>query len=105
MKHWLIGGAITVAAVGALGIAQGGMTPATMIESWFIHAESIGDPVAVEKGFYKDAGLDITVVAGGPGLSPIDRVLAESKRWNWCSESITHRICSRLESRKNCPWC
>ena len=56
-----------------------GMTKTTMIESWFIHAESIGDPVAVEKGFYKDAGLDVTVVAGGPGLSPIDRVLAESK--------------------------
>lgn len=79
MKHWLIGFSLTVATVGALGIAQGGMTPATMIESWFIHAESIGDPVAVDKGFYKAAGLDTTVVAGGPGLSPIDRVLAESK--------------------------
>jgi NitT/TauT family transport system substrate-binding protein len=79
MKHWLIGFSLTVAAVGALGIAQGGLTPATMIESWFIHAESIGDPVAVDRGFYKAAGLDTTVVAGGPGLSPIDRVLAESR--------------------------
>lgn len=53
--------------------------PATIIESWFIHAESVGDPVAVEKGFYGEAGLDVTVVPGGPGLSPIDRVMAESR--------------------------
>jgi NitT/TauT family transport system substrate-binding protein len=68
-----------ILAVLALGSAQNNLTKATMIESWFIHAESIGDPVAVEKGFYKDAGLDVTVAPGGPGLSPIDRVMAESK--------------------------
>lgn len=71
--------AVLVLAVLALVSAQGSLTKATMIESWFIHAESIGDPVAVEKGFYKEAGLDVSVVAGGPGLSPIDRVMAESK--------------------------
>ncbi|GEM87351.1 ABC transporter substrate-binding protein [Meiothermus granaticius] len=60
-------------------LAQGNPTKVSMIESWFIHAESIGDPVAVDKGFYKAAGLDVTVVPGGPGLSPIDRVMAESK--------------------------
>jgi NitT/TauT family transport system substrate-binding protein len=76
---------VRVAAVLAVGViavtalAQGAMTKVTMIESWFIHAESIGDPVAVDKGFYKAGGLDVTVVAGGPGLSPIDRVLAEAK--------------------------
>ena len=72
----LVGAGVVAACVGAL--AQG-MTKVTMIESWFIHAESIGDPVAVDKGFYKAAGLDVTVVAGGPGLSPIDRVMAEAK--------------------------
>lgn len=64
---------------GLWGTAQGNLTKATIIESWFIHAESIGDPVAVDKGFYKEAGLDVTVVPGGPGLSPIDRVMAEAK--------------------------
>lgn len=73
---WL---AVLTLAVLALVSAQGGLTKATMIESWFIHAESIGDPVAVDKGFYKEAGLDVSVVAGGPGLSPIDRVMAEAK--------------------------
>ena len=76
--------AMGIMAVGVLAglawvLAQGNPTKVSMIESWFIHAESIGDPVAVDKGFYKAAGLDVTVVPGGPGLSPIDRVMAESK--------------------------
>jgi len=62
--------------------AQSALKPAKVIESWFIHAESIGDPVAVEQGFYKSAGLEVAVVPGGPGLSPIDRVLAEGKAGN-----------------------
>lgn len=40
----------------------------------------MGNPVAVEKGFYKQLNLDVRVVGGGPGLSPIDRTLAEAKK-------------------------
>lgn len=56
------------------------MNKVTVFEAWFIHNESMGDPVAVEKGFYKKLNLDVQVVGGGPGLSPIDRVMAESKK-------------------------
>ncbi|MGH2374060.1 MAG: ABC transporter substrate-binding protein [bacterium] len=56
------------------------MSAVTIIEAWFIHNESMGDPVAVEKGFYKKLNLDVKVVGGGPGLSPIDRVMAEAKK-------------------------
>jgi NitT/TauT family transport system substrate-binding protein len=66
-------------ALGLAPAAAAAAQPATIIESWFIHAESVGDPVAVEKGFYGEAGLAVTVVPGGPGLSPIDRVLAEAR--------------------------
>lgn len=55
--------------------AQG--TKASIIEAWFIHNESMGDPVAVEKGLYGD--LHVRVIGGGPGLSPIDRVMAASR--------------------------
>ncbi|OBS08005.1 ABC transporter substrate-binding protein [Acidihalobacter prosperus] len=48
-----------------------------VIESWFIHAESIGDVVAKDKGFFGD--LDVRIVPGGPGLSPIQRVMAASR--------------------------
>jgi NitT/TauT family transport system substrate-binding protein len=70
--------AVVLASAGTL--AAQGLTKVTVIEAWFIHNESMGDPVAVEKGFYRNLGLDVRVVGGGPGLSPIDRVMAESKK-------------------------
>lgn len=56
-------------------LAQG--QKVSIIEAWFIHNESMGDPVAVEKGFF--GNLQVTVVGGGPGLSPIDRVMAKAR--------------------------
>ncbi|MDR7418842.1 MAG: ABC transporter substrate-binding protein [Armatimonadota bacterium] len=70
--------AVTLAGAGTLS-AQG-MSKVMVFEAWFIHNESMGDPVAVDKGFYKTLNLDVQVVGGGPGLSPIDRVMAESKK-------------------------
>lgn len=79
-RHLLAALPAATLAVGlAASAAQAGNQPGTIIESWFIHAESVGDPVAVEKGFYGEAGLEVTVVPGGPGLSPIDRVMAEAR--------------------------
>ena len=57
--------------------AQAAKTKVTVFEAWFLHNESMGSPTAVEKGFFE--GLDVKVVGGGPGLSSIDRTLAESK--------------------------
>ncbi|MGQ0548696.1 MAG: ABC transporter substrate-binding protein [Armatimonadota bacterium] len=56
------------------------MSAVTIFEAWFIHNESMGDPVAIDKGFYKKLNLDVKVVGGGPGLSPIERTLAEAKK-------------------------
>ncbi|MGH7325090.1 MAG: ABC transporter substrate-binding protein [Candidatus Rokuibacteriota bacterium] len=61
----------------ASGLAAQTKTKVTIFEAWFIHNESMGSPTAVEKGFFD--GLDVKVVGGGPGLSPIDRVMAETK--------------------------
>lgn len=52
-------------------------TKISIIEAWFIHNESMGDPVAVEKGLY--GNLQVRVIGGGPGLSPIDRVMAAAR--------------------------
>jgi NitT/TauT family transport system substrate-binding protein len=70
----------------ALALLVAGTAPAdaqerqkvTVFEAWFIHNESMGTPTAVEKGFFTT--LDVRVVGGGPGLSPIDRVMAEAKK-------------------------
>jgi NitT/TauT family transport system substrate-binding protein len=64
-----------VLVLGAGALAQG--PKVSIIEAWFIHNESMGDPVAVEKGFF--GGLQVQVIGGGPGLSPIDRVMAKAR--------------------------
>jgi NitT/TauT family transport system substrate-binding protein len=73
----LIGGlAVAVALMlSPTAMAQG--QKVSIIEAWFIHNESMGDPVAVEKGFF--GNLQVQVVGGGPGLSPIDRVMAKAR--------------------------
>lgn len=68
-------GVILALALSAGAVAQG--QKASIVEAWFIHNESMGDPVAVEKGFF--GNLQVQVVGGGPGLSPIDRVMAKSR--------------------------
>jgi len=74
--HRVIGLALALA-LGLSAAALGQGQKVSIIEAWFIHNESMGDPVAVEKGFF--GTLQVTVVGGGPGLSPIDRVMAKAR--------------------------
>lgn len=74
--HRIVGLAVALAlALSAGALAQGQRV--SIIEAWFIHNESMGDPVAVEKGFF--GNLQVQVIGGGPGLSPIDRVMAKAR--------------------------
>lgn len=41
---------------------------------WFPHSQFAGYIIAQEKGFYKEAGLDVTIQPGGPDLSPTKSV-------------------------------
>ena len=71
---------IVLAAALALAFSAGAGAQgqkASIVEAWFIHNESMGDPVAVEKGFF--GTLQVQVIGGGPGLSPIDRVMAKAR--------------------------
>lgn len=43
--------------------------PATLILNWFAEPEHGGNFAAVQKGFYKDAGLDVSLTPGGPSVS------------------------------------
>ncbi|OGP74865.1 MAG: hypothetical protein A2V86_18120 [Deltaproteobacteria bacterium RBG_16_49_23] len=49
-------------------------------EAWFIHMESAGGWVAVDKGFYGKA--KVKEVQGGPGISPIQKVVAAVRAGN-----------------------
>ncbi|MBB6732016.1 ABC transporter substrate-binding protein [Cohnella zeiphila] len=48
----------------------------TLVLNWFAEPEHGGNFAAVAKGFYKDAGLDLTIQNGGPSVSSSQIVAA-----------------------------
>lgn len=64
-------GAITVAAaLAGLGAPAEAADPLTLQLKWVTQAQFAGYYVAKEKGFYDEAGLDVTIKAGGPDINP-----------------------------------
>ena len=64
---------LTSAIALALGVAAGTAHAAdkvTLQLKWVTQAQFAGYYVALDKGFYKDAGLDVTIKAGGPDIAP-----------------------------------
>ncbi|MGQ0569945.1 MAG: ABC transporter substrate-binding protein [Armatimonadota bacterium] len=73
---------------GALGLAMagGGLSslaqPAhaqqlvTMSEQlgWFLNSQMAGDVAAIEKGFFREAGIDLKLQPGGPAIDPVQVV-------------------------------
>ena len=62
-----------VAAGAAIGLSLGSaqaQDKVTIQLKWVAQAQFAGYFVAKEKGFYKDAGLDVTIKAGGPDVAP-----------------------------------
>jgi ABC-type nitrate/sulfonate/bicarbonate transport system substrate-binding protein len=52
-----------------------GPTQVTLQLNWLHEAEFAGYYMAAEKGVYKDQGLEVTIVEGGPGSPARDRVM------------------------------
>lgn len=92
MKRRLMTGAAVAAAVLALtacsttatpastGAAPsaGGLTPVTLQLQWFTQGQFAGYYAAVDQGYYKDAGLDVTIKEGGVDIVP-QTVLAQGQ--------------------------
>ena len=73
MKRFLM----TAAAAGAL-LMSGAAAQAEAVKlqlKWVTQAQFAGYYVAAVKGYYKDAGLDVTIMPGGPDINP-QQVLA-----------------------------
>ena len=73
MKKFLM----TAAAAGAL-LISGAAAQAEAVKlqlKWVTQAQFAGYYVAVAKGYYKDAGLEVTIMPGGPDINP-QQVLA-----------------------------
>lgn len=59
----------TAAASPSPTAASGELTAVTAVTNWFAEPEHGGQYAAVFKGFYKEAGLDLTLQPGGPQVS------------------------------------
>lgn len=76
-RKLLLGGLVAVVAVAILIVLavgpgkklEGGMTPIIFATDWKAQAEHGGFYQALAKGYYKDAGLDVTIQQGGPGVN------------------------------------
>ncbi len=75
MRHMICGlAALGAASLGAATAARAA-DPVTLQLKWVADAQFAGYFVAKDKGFYKDAGLDVTIKPGGPDINP-EQVLA-----------------------------
>ena len=74
-----VGLAVAVAVAGGLvaaGSSQGqGLTKVTLQSKWVVQAQFAGYYVAKDKGYYRQAGLDVTIKPGGPDILPEQVVL------------------------------
>ena len=41
---------------------------------WFLNSQMAGDVIAVEKGYFKEAGIDMKIQPGGPAIDPVQVV-------------------------------
>jgi NitT/TauT family transport system substrate-binding protein len=73
MKTYLMAAAATVALMAGAASAQAEAVKLQL--KWVTQAQFAGYFVAQAKGYYKDAGLDVTILPGGPDINP-EQVLA-----------------------------
>jgi NitT/TauT family transport system substrate-binding protein len=80
-RNLLAGGAVL--GLGAAGGRLLGLVPAVRAQAltgvseqlgWLVNAQMAGDFVAMGKGYFKDAGIDVKIQPGGPNIDPIQIV-------------------------------
>jgi NitT/TauT family transport system substrate-binding protein len=100
-RRWYVMGAAGVAAAIAVasalalaGSSQGqALTKVTLQSKWVVQAQFAGYYVAKEKGYYRQAGLDVTIKAGGPDIIPEQVVLGRQAEFgiNWMPSTLAQR--------------
>jgi len=85
-RRFLRGG-VTAAVLAGAGLAAGGRSRVASAQSatsvamqlgWFANSQMAGDFTAIGKGYFKDAGLDVNIVPGGPSIDPVGVVASGS---------------------------
>ena len=74
MKTFTIKGAVLAAMLATAGLAAQAADKVVVQMKWVPQAQFAGYYVAAAKGYYKDAGLDVTIKPGGPGVPSLQMV-------------------------------
>jgi len=79
-RWYLLAGVLVVASLAAASLASAlpekqQLTKVTFQSKWVVQAQFAGYYAALAKGYYKQAGLDVTIRAGGPDIIPEQVVL------------------------------
>ncbi|MGH3126628.1 MAG: ABC transporter substrate-binding protein [Gaiellaceae bacterium] len=100
-RRWTIAGAVVLATAVAIaaglataGSSQGqGLTKVTLQSKWVVQAQFAGYYAAQARGYYKQAGLDVTIKAGGPDILPEQVVLGRQAEFgiNWMPSTLAQR--------------
>ncbi len=88
----LLAAVIVVCGV-TLGTSASAAEKVTVQLKWLPQAQFAGYYVAQAKGYYKDAGLDVTIKPGGPDISPV-QVIAGNQAdivVNWMPDALAAR--------------
>ncbi len=79
--------------VSAAGAEDKPLDKVSLVPQWIPQAQFAGYMVALEKGFYREAGMDMTLLDGGPSREPLG-LLATGKATfctDWLSNGIRQR--------------
>ncbi|MDG1183908.1 MAG: ABC transporter substrate-binding protein [Tateyamaria sp.] len=93
MKNMIICAAIAACLGGTSANADGHANSVTLQLQWVTQAQFAGYYVALDKGFYENEGLDVTILAGGPDIAP-PQVLAgggADAMLNWMPSALAAR--------------
>lgn len=68
----------------------GDLEPITMQIRWHHQFQFAGYYAALEKGFYRDVGLDVRIVAGSPERNPVSEVLAGRAQYGEANSELLY---------------
>nr|WP_232337108.1 ABC transporter substrate-binding protein [Lysinibacillus timonensis] len=73
--------------------SEGALTPVTLQLKWVPQAQFAGYFVALEKGYYEEEGLDVTIAPGGPDIVPEQQVAngAAQIGVDWVASLLPHQ--------------
>lgn len=93
MKNFMMAAALAAGMTGTTAMAGGHADSVTLQLQWVTQAQFAGYYVALDKGYYEEEGLDVTILAGGPDIAP-PQVLAgggADAMLNWMPSALAAR--------------